>query len=611
MKYPLLLLASLFFMPASGAESFHARFDTRRSEVQWPVQELNPVLPRDWSHHQFLTLELRSSTEQRFELRLHTNQGQRSVRLVPFPNVWVRVSVPLAYFQHLNHEGFDLASLANKPTPGCLINIHGDQGPITDVVGLGVSMPEPVGHPSLELRAVRLENQNSGNAVLTSSPLVDEFGQWQQAEWQGKAKTLDDLKRAWNEESKALRQGTFHFDAFGGFSNTTAKATGFFRVEQIKGRWWFIDPAGHWFFSTGCDGFSCSQPTYTGERNGVFALLPPNTGPFISFYTGNLIRRFGQNYETSWIDLTFRRMEAWGFNTLGNWSDSLLCQTGRKPYVLMLDGWGVEDSPYLGLPDVFAENFAARVDAAAAQQCDPHKNDPWLLGYFIANEPPWPGHELEITTAILQGPPSATRHELESALAGHDTPERRMEFVNCCIERFLDIINAAVRRHDPHHLNLGLRFGSRAPEAMLRAARGFDVFSLNSYAAEVDRDRLKAAYRITGKPVLIGEFHFGTPGRGMSAGLVQCADQRQRGVAYRHYVESAAAAPMVVGAHWFEWIDQPNTGRPDGENYNIGFIDVTDRPYPELVEAAATTHARLLGLHSGTLRPLHQRARTR
>jgi hypothetical protein len=37
----------------------------------------------------------------------------------------------------------------------------------------------------------------------------------------------------------------------------------------------------------------------------------------------------------------------------------------------------------------------------------------------------------------------------------------------------------------------------------------------------------------------------------------------------------------------------------DGENYNIGFVDVTDRPYPELVAAAKATHKRLLEVHSG------------
>lgn len=45
----------------------------------------------------------------------------------------------------------------------------------------------------------------------------------------------------------------------------------------------------------------------------------------------------------------------------------------------------------------------------------------------------------------------------------------------------------------------------------------------------------------------------------------------------------------------------------DGENYNIGFVDVTDRSYPELVSAAKETFKRLLGVHSGKIRPFSQR----
>ena len=45
----------------------------------------------------------------------------------------------------------------------------------------------------------------------------------------------------------------------------------------------------------------------------------------------------------------------------------------------------------------------------------------------------------------------------------------------------------------------------------------------------------------------------------------------------------------------------------DGENYNIGFVDVTDRPYGELVEAAKATHQRLLDVHSGKMPPFSER----
>ena len=84
-----------------------------------------------------------------------------------------------------------------------------------------------------------------------------------------------------------------------------------------------------------------------------------------------------------------------------------------------------------------------------------------------------------------------------------------------------------------------------------------------------------------------------------------------RGAAYRYYVENAAAMPALIGTHWFQWIDQPSTGRMDGENYNIGLVNVTDRPYREMVEAMQTTHKRLLAVHSGKTPPVDRRAEVR
>jgi len=300
-------------------------------------------------------------------------------------------------------------------------------------------------------------------------------------------------------------------------------------------------------------------------------------------------------------------MDAWGLNTIASWSDPRLGAAKRKPYVVLLHGWGIE-SGYLGLPDVFSDGFAKKIDAAAAEQCSGKKEDPWLLGYFIGNEPPWPGREMEIARAMLEGPSTAAQQELKKFLGSNDTPQRRKEFVNQAIEKFIETVNVAIRRHDPNHLNLGLRFGSRPSEAMLRASHGFDVFSMNSYEFAVNQERLDSASRITGKPILIGEFHFGVPERGLAAGLVQTKNQEERGVAYRYYVEKAAAHPALVGVHWFDWIDEPNTGRFDGENYNIGMVDVTDRPYSELVEAAKATHKRLLEIHQGKVAPVSRRA---
>lgn len=126
-----------------------------------------------------------------------------------------------------------------------------------------------------------------------------------------------------------------------------------------------------------------------------------------------------------------------------------------------------------------------------------------------------------------------------------------------------------------------------------------------------ERAAIERAYTLAGRPLLIGEFHFGTPGRGLAASLKQVSDYEERGVAYRYYVEQAAAHPAMIGTHWFQWMDEPSTGRGDGENYNIGFIDVTDRPYNDLVDAAIMTHKRLRSIHAGEERPVDRKAQVR
>jgi hypothetical protein len=88
---------------------------------------------------------------------------------------------------------------------------------------------------------------------------------------------------------------------------------------------------------------------------------------------------------------------------------------------------------------------------------------------------------------------------------------------------------------------------------------------------------------------------------------VQTKDQSERAIAYRYFVEQAAALDSFIGAHWFQWRDQPVLGRFDGENYNIGLVDVTDRPYAELVAAARASHARLRDIHAGKIAPVNCR----
>lgn len=609
----------LFVATEAWAAPLRVVFSGESFEQRWSLKEIDPALPSDWSSYEFLVLEMRASSPQRFELRIHTREGTRWQRIHPFSGVWIRAAIPLRYFKEPDRQGHDLASLHNKPRNTFWINVSGPVGPLREVEALGVAMQNPVGQPELEIRSVKLSVEDPGDAVLDKLPVVDEFGQWIPASWPGKARTLEELRSFWAQEEKALAPGGFGYCRYGGYRHTKARATGFFRIEQVDGRWWFVDPDGHLFFSLGIDVITPYSGTRVEGREEIFAALPPAelastlrrpgpAGRWASFYTWNLLRRYGPGWFEKWMEMTFRRMEAWGFNTVANWSDPRLAEARRMPYVVTLRGWGIEQAP-LGMPDVYSPEWAAQVDRSAREQCAPRKDDPYVLGYFVANEPPWPGREAMLAQMILDGPATATQKELKQFLAGGDTPERRREFVYRAFDKMLQTITGAIRKYDPNHLILGIRFGGRPPDEVIRAARIFDVYSQNIYAYAPDPKQLDLVYQLTERPILIGEFHIGVPGRGLAPGLRQARDQQERGIAYRYYVENAAAHPALIGTHWFQWVDQPVTGRMDGENYNIGLVDVTDRPYAELVEAAKVTHQRVYAVHAAKQTPWAQAAR--
>ncbi|MGH7221266.1 MAG: hypothetical protein ACREI1_13185, partial [Nitrospiraceae bacterium] len=167
-----------------------------------------------------------------------------------------------------------------------------------------------------------------------------------------------------------------------------------------------------------------------------------------------------------------------------------------------------------------------------------------------------------------------------------------------------------VRRHDPNHLVLGIRFAERPNRRWAEMSSIFDTFSINIYSPQFAPDpRMIREYaEASGRPVVIGEFTAATPGRGLQ-GLFyyvhKVRDHKERGKAYRYYVENSAADPNIIGTHWFQMVDNLPTGRPsDQERLNYGFINVLDLPYPDLVDAARQTHRRIYDLKFGKRMPV-------
>jgi hypothetical protein len=571
----LVLIAPLLLTsPLSAIEPKSVTFQGRISEHKWPLGELDRELATDWSAYEYLVLEMRTSTPQRFALWLYTADGPRRIMLHPFgQNVWLRASIPLRYLKGRDQSGHDMASASNRRTAAFWMSVWGPFGPIDKVQALGVTMTYPIDEPRLEIRSLELTTEDVGSDFLEKKPVLDAFGQWAHADWPGKIKSNEQLAGELAEEAKTLTgDSQFNTCEYGGYLGTQAKATGFFRVEEIDGIWWFVDPHGHLFLSTG----------------------------------SNCVRGRGRRSSAVDTNLIERRMTAWGLNTVGNWSSFRESEDGRrKAYVATFRSPRTQPS-FLGMPDVYGEEFARRLDEEARRQCAPTKDDPWLIGTFIGNEPPWPKRESELVDMFLTGADTATKTKLQAYLAEGDTKERREQFVHTMFERYLDLINAAIKKYDSNHLNLGIRFGGSPPEAVCRLANKFDVCSINVYEYEPTR-QLKRTFALTGRPIVIGEFHFGVPANGLSAGLVQTKNQSERAAGYRYYVEQAIALPYFLGAHWFQWQDQSALGRMDGENYNIGLVDVTNRPYPEMVQALAATHEVLYDVHTGKVKPFSRR----
>ncbi|MDR1937008.1 MAG: hypothetical protein LBQ73_00735 [Tannerellaceae bacterium] len=609
----------------SSPKAFKIKFDSSKevSGQKFAIRDISPGLPADWDDYNFVVIEFKSTTSQRFHIGFTTDYGYNELRIMTYvANGWNKLAIPLKFYRELPDANVDLAATFNQPRYTGWINLGGNRNPLHGVDSIGVRMRAPIGNPEFEIRSISLSVEDPGDQYLGDIPAVDEFGQWNLGEYEGKVKSLEQLKSEWEaEDSETVSTAGYNYSNYGGYLQKQVKATGFFRTEQIDGRWWFVDPEGYLFLSVGID---CVNPGGGGnardidKRRNMYKELPPaelgrdirsgsDNANNASFGLWNLYRRYGDDYKAKSNELAIKRMDKWGLNTIANWSSAGVYGLNRKAFMLQLRGIGIERG-LMGLSDVYAPDFAEKIDSSLKTYVSQYKDNPWLLGYFVGNEPAWLEQEERLCSIILEGEDSPIKAALTECLQKNgDTPELRKKFIYNTFSTFLQAVKKTVKKYDPNHLHLGIRFGNitELDEELLKICKeSFDVLSFNCYALYPDRGMMDRALRITGLPMIIGEYHFGTVDRGMAQSLWQVNSQQERGVAYRHYTETAYSHPGLIGTAYFQWCDQDLTGRRDGENYNCGLIDVTDRPYKHQVEAMMETARRLYAIHVGELPPV-------
>ena len=161
------------------------------------------------------------------------------------------------------------------------------------------------------------------------------------------------------------------------------KATGFFHVEQHGGRWWVIDPKGQPFYIVGTD--HANFRSHWCEKLGYAP------------YNRNMVKQF-RGDEDKWAASTAERLLSWGFNSLGAGHSPSLRHRGLAWMGFAHLGSGFAPISdicpkvhWTGFPNVFHPKFQLYCEKVARRMCSPHKDDPWLLGYFIDNELEWYG----------------------------------------------------------------------------------------------------------------------------------------------------------------------------------------------------------------------------
>jgi len=416
---------------------------------------------------------------------------------------------------------------------------------------------------------------------------------------------------------------------FGGWTEMRAKATGFFSTEQVNGIWWLVDPDGHLFISKGVN-----HASFYGDHCPALGYSP---------YHRNVQAKYGT--EEKWAEATVKRLQAWGFNTIGAWSSASLFRL--MPYTVILNMGARAGADWVRgtFPDVFDPKFRQILDDIAAKECAPRKNDRLLVGYFTDNElrwgPDWrsPRHLLDDYLLLL--PPEApgkkalieffrkryadveafnnawglkvgSWDELAKLTdlppAPSESVEKRrlsdrLDFLRVIAREYFRACREAIRKHDPNHLILGVRFAGYALRPVVEVMGEFvDVVSFNWYGFEPPTKTLDEIHRTTNKPVMITEFSF----KAMDSGLPntrgagqQVATQKDRADNFEKFVTALMKLPYCVGYHWFQWSDQPAQGRFDGENSNYGLVKENDEPWELLTQRMSDVNRRVERIHAG------------
>jgi hypothetical protein len=515
----------------------------------------------------------------------------------------------------------------------------------------GAFLPFDPANPHLELKIRESVAAGGEKRVI----VADRFGQDKELDFPGKVKSDAELKGdVAADEVYYASLAPPATDPYGGLPGSREKfglkRTGYFHTERMGRTDFLVNPDGNVTFHLGVCGFQPSDdytyiegresiyewlPAYDSEYRSAFSADPYWSHRALSFYVANLIRKYGQPYDAEqWADRIIPRVRKWGFNASGAFSSVTAAQRrANLPFVpfLPLGTWelGAEIKGLNGLFDPFDPGTIAKLDRLFSERVAPAAADPLIVGYFLANEQPLEdiprviptltegqACKLRLVRMLQDKYPTIERFNQAwalnaagfSELAGRGLPvttqaaaSDMQTFTGLFLTEYYRLIANTFHQYDRNHLLLGSRWqpGTANNEQLCRIAGQYlDVISVNYYTYGLDATFLGRLHAWSGeKPMLLSEYYWASYSDTGLPGGKQVGSQRERGLAYRNYVEQAAALGYVVGIEWFTLIDQARTGRffekYTGEKANTGLLNVADRPYKDCLAEMSRSNYRI------------------
>ena len=380
-------------------------------------------------------------------------------------------------------------------------------------------------------------------------------------------------------------------DRYGGRTDRKGTATGYFHTEKLGDRWWMIDPLGNLYL-----------------HNAIVDLHPGQSDRNLAA----LKTTFGSTAE--WMRQTHELLLQNGIHGAGAWSSALLLRssplqaTHPLAYTVNLDMMSMyglhrggtyavpghqgypQDTIFIFDPEfpAFADHYLDRIDSGST--------DPNLVGYFSDNEIPLYRKNLDGFLKLPETDPGniAARNWMKEHNATEVTDELRTAFLEFEADRYVQIVTAAIHKHDPHHMYLGCRYTSQqlVEAALFRAAgRYASAVSINYYSAWMpDTASMTMWEHEANKPFLITEFYVkaedsGMPNHTGAGWLVH--SQADRGLFYQNFVLDVLESGKCVGWHWFKYQDNdPSDPKAELSNLdsNKGIVDADYKPYEPLLQ---------------------------